>query len=169
MFAPVAIYNRLTSLQHRGAYKYLDWDTENARETEEDDSEDSEPRRPRRFTGIKETVPNPFATHNGGFYSWIIPELLPLLQQLSAAWTSSVQVVVAPKLMTDEEKQKMAAYHTARRRAAQAIELDKALRDAQLRHWAEEDKHRPKSGPALPRCELLEQEIHWMEMCEDTE
>ena len=114
-------------------------------------------------------VPSPFATYNGGFYACIVSELFPLLEQLSEAWTSHVEIVVAPKLMNAEEKQEMDAYHAARRRSEEAIKLENALTDARLRRWAEEDKRRPRSGPALPRPELLERELHWLEMCGDAQ
>ena len=108
----------------------------------------------------KKTTRTLLGTHKGGFYACVVPELVPLLENLSPAWMSMVEVVVAPKLMTEEEQEEMNAYEVGRQQAEEALELEKALTTLQVERWAEEDRRRENVRPAFPRGVLLERSMH---------
>ncbi|KAF1969831.1 hypothetical protein BU23DRAFT_651658 [Bimuria novae-zelandiae CBS 107.79] len=141
---------------HRCRYKYLDRNAEHADEKEHDHPAKVGPgecRKPRR---ADKAISSPPATHKGGFYACVIPELLCLLQNLSGAWKATVEVVVAAKLMTEKEQEEMDAYHESRRQAMNANELEKALAKVQAERWAEEDKRIQRAKPAFPRGALVQ-------------
>ena len=80
---------------------------------------------------------------------------MPRLENLSKAWTAKVEVIVAPKLMTEEEQKEMADYHAARKRKEDLLELEKYERKMQLKKWAEEDERRKGPPPQLPHHEVV--------------
>ncbi|OAF99117.1 uncharacterized protein CC84DRAFT_1264655 [Paraphaeosphaeria sporulosa] len=114
------------NIAHNCRYKYLDWNLEHSEDKEEDGTKyvPGEVRKPR---GANRSIRYPPATHEGGFYTCVIQDLLPFLEKLSEGWTTSVQVVVRPRLMTKDEQMEMDAYHAARRQAEDALRLGKAL------------------------------------------
>ncbi|KAF2442577.1 hypothetical protein P171DRAFT_487805 [Karstenula rhodostoma CBS 690.94] len=147
------------NIAHNCRYKYLDWNFEHADEKEEDGTkpDPGECRKPRR---ADPSIPYPPATHEGGFHSCVIQDLLPFLDSLSEVWIASVQVVVHPRLMTEYEQVEMDAYHAARRQAEDVLGLGKALEKIEEERAAEENeelKHM-KARHDYPREELIERE-----------
>lgn len=86
---------------------------------------------------------------------------MPFLEDLSEAWTSSVDLIVVPKLMTQEEQDEMRAYQVAREQADEAFKLNKALVKLQMERWAKEDEQRALTiKPAFPHRILVERTMH---------
>jgi hypothetical protein len=114
----------------------------------------------RKPRGAATSIPNPLATHQGGFYAVVIQDLLEILENLSEVWTASVQVVVHPKLMTKDEHEEMDAYHAARRQMVDALGISKALEKVEQQRAVEEEAElrRMKQRHDYPRQELVEWE-----------
>ena len=134
--------------QEKCSYKNVDWNFEHSNERYEGTYVKSVHER-------YKPASIPPSTHKGGFYACIISELMPRLENLSKAWTAKVEVIVAPKLMTEEEQKEMADYHAARKRKEDLLELEKYERKMQLKKWAEEDERRKGPPPQLPHHEVV--------------
>ncbi|KAL1603636.1 hypothetical protein SLS60_005224 [Paraconiothyrium brasiliense] len=148
-------------IAHDCRYKYLEWDIEHAEEKEHDDGTKPPLGGCRKPPRVDTSTPFTPATHHGGFYTCVIQELLPFLESLSEVWTASVQVVVHPKLMTEEEQKEMNSYHAARRQVEDAIKLEKALAKIVEEDLDAKDKELglKRRRHTYPRQQLLERNI----------
>ncbi|KAJ4345397.1 uncharacterized protein N0V89_011527 [Didymosphaeria variabile] len=148
-------------IAHDCRYKYLDWNLEHAEEKTYDDGTKPPPGACRKPPRADTSIPPAPATHQGGFYTCVIQELLPFLESLSELWTASIQVVVHPKLMTEEEQKEMDAYHAARRQAEDAIKLAKALAkiEKEALDAKDEELGLKRRRHTYPRQDLLERDI----------